>query len=152
VNVFVLDYDPDVAAAYLVDKHVVKMMLETAQLLSTAVNLAGVDAPYKTTHANHPCSLWVRESRQNFDWLVRHGIAIAGEYTRRYGKVHKSESIVRVLSAYSELFPDTSLTAFALAMPEEYKTSDAVESYRKYYTCAKRHIASWKTSRPPWFV
>ena len=152
MNVFVLDYDPVVAASYLVDKHVVKMVLETAQLLSTAVNLAGVEAPYKTTHANHPCSLWTRESRQNFNWLVRHGTAIAEEYTRRYGRVHKSESIVRMLSVCSELFPDTSLTPFALAMPDEYKTNDAVESYHAYYMRAKRHIASWKTNRPPWFV
>ena len=88
------------------------MVLETAQLVSTAVRLAGVDFGYKITHKNHPVAMWVRESRQNYSWTVKHGLALAAEYTYRYDKVHKTGQLLYELGAYDHLFPDIGQTPF----------------------------------------
>ena len=93
MNIFVLHPMPDIAARMQCDRHVVKMTLETAQMLSTAINELGGQAPYKSAHVNHPCSVWARETLSNFEWLWEHGINLAQEYTARYGKVHKSEAV-----------------------------------------------------------
>lgn len=151
MNIFVLDRDPEIAARYLNDIHAVKMVLETAQLLSTAVWLSGGSAPYKMTHKNHPCSLWTRQSRSNFEWLVRHGLAIAKEYSLRYGKTHKSEAVIVELSKEAVRLPDKGLTEFALVMPEEYRMGDAVMSYRNFYKKEKAHLARWRKGAPAWW-
>src|ERR1700756_168681 len=98
MNIFALDLSPVKSAEYACDKHVVKMIIETAQLLSTAIH---IQVPrnenyllYKTTHVHHPCSKWTRESRENFEWLVDYGIALSKEYTVRYGKYHKCEPTI----------------------------------------------------------
>lgn len=151
MNIFILDKCPKVAATYYIDKHVVKMTLEIAQLLCTTANLSGFDAPYKTTHINHPCSLWVRESLDNWFWLVEHGIAVANEYTKRYGKRHKSQDIIEWCFQNIPNLPEIGLTPFAQAMPETHKNPDAVEAYRTYYRESKAAIATWKTEIPHWF-
>lgn len=152
MNIFVLDFDPKVAASFLIDRHASKMLLETAQLLCTTSNLIGIEAPYKTTHKNHPCSVWVRASQDNWLWAVEHGLGIAAEYTKRYGKVHKSEDIIQWCFDNPPYLPDIGLTPFALAMPDEYKVDCPVESYRGYYRDAKADIATWKfTEIPYWF-
>jgi Pyrimidine dimer DNA glycosylase len=92
MNIFVLDLDPVVAASYYIDKHCVKMPLEIAQMLCTAINLQGNETPYKPTHKNHPCSVWLRESLSNWNWLVLHGIAVAEEYTRRFDTPRSKET------------------------------------------------------------
>ena len=92
MNIFVLDYNPTRAAKMQCDKHVVKMALETAQLLCTA--FPGGTAPYKLTHFNHPCAIWCRESLKNYNWLIDHGIALCDEYQHRYGKTHKSKEVI----------------------------------------------------------
>ena len=84
MNIFVLDYNPKRAAQMQCDKHVVKMPLETAQILCSAFEPG--TAPYKRTHYNHPCSVWGRESKVNYKWLIEHGLALSDEYTYRYGK------------------------------------------------------------------
>lgn len=139
MNIFVLDLDPKIAATQLIDKHVVKMVLETAQLLSSVCNLIAGEkvAQYKTTHKNHPCTVWARTSQQNFDWLVQHGLAIAAEYTKRYKKVHKSQAVIEWCRDNAPQLPDIGLTKFAMAMPEQYRTDDPVESYRRYYQAEK---------------
>lgn len=112
MNIFVTSPCPVQSARYLDDARVVKMILETAQLLSTAVRYIGVDVGYKSTHVNHPCAIWVRASRHNYAWAVAHGQALAAEYTKRYGKIHKSGAVITQLAKYTNLFPDVGLTPF----------------------------------------
>lgn len=152
MNIFVLDNSPKSAAEYHCDKHVVKMILETAQLLSTAhhVTGSGSDSLYKPTHKNHPCALWVRESRQNYLWALELGQHLLEEYGKRYGRVHKTGGVMKLLEAVPEL-PSWGLTPFAQAMPEAYRKEDAVEAYRTYYIAEKAPICKWKIQTPWWF-
>ena len=150
MNIFVLDKNPHVAAMYACDKHVVKMILESAQMLCS-VHPEGT-APYKRGFYNHPCTKWVRASSENYDWMIEHARALCTEYTRRYGKVHKSEKVIDWCDANRPELPDVGLTPFAQAMPEDYKNEDAVEAYRTYYRNDKRRFATWKDVDPPtWF-
>lgn len=146
MNIFILDNDPEIAAQMLFDKHVVKMALETAQILST-IN----GGPYKPTHANHPCTLWAGAFRDNYDWLVKHGIGICSEYKYRYNKEHKSEEVIYALASPLEPLK-LGKSEFALAMPDEYKNKgSAVESYRAYYK-SKASFANWtKRPKPEWW-
>ena len=150
MNIFVLDKDPVLAAQYQCDKHVVKMVLETAQMLCTVLGNLGETTPYKATHPNHPCTKWAAESRQNFEWLVLHGIALAEEYSLRYGRTHKSESAIRYAAPLAHLLPGTGLTPWTQAMPEQYKGPCAVQAYRKYYLGEKKHFAVWGICTPYW--
>lgn len=152
MNIFILDKDPVEAAKMMCDKHVVKMVLETAQMLCAAFpdNMA----PYSRTHYNHPCTVWSRVSVQNYEWLLKHGYALAFEYTARYGKIHASQRIIEWCDDnYKTLdLPDIGLTPFAQAMPDMYKSDDPVEAYRKYYKGDKRAFAKWKySSTPDWW-
>jgi hypothetical protein len=152
MNIFVLHTDPTIAARMQCDRHVVKMTLETAQMLSTAINELGGQAPYKSAHINHPCSVWARESLGNFLWLYEHGIALAAEYTKRYGKVHKSQAVIEECIEKMKLLPLYNLnrTAHPLCMPDQYKCDDAVEAYRRLYIEDKSRFAQWnKTTMPP---
>jgi hypothetical protein len=150
MNIFALDYDPITAASYHMDKHVVKMILESAQLLCSVHHMTGGTAPYRLTHKNHPCSIWARESLSNYNWLNKLALALCDEYTYRYGKIHKSYYVIMELPQPN--IPDIGLTPFKLAMPDDYKVSDPIESYRNYYVNDKRHIAAWKRDRKPaWY-
>jgi hypothetical protein len=153
MNIFVLSEDPQQAARDQCDKHVVKMPLETAQMLCTALRQHGCDdVPYKSAHAKHPCTLWTAACRDNFLWLVEHGLELCAEYTRRYGKVHASQAVIVVASDLSKTIPTGALTSFAQAMPDQYKHESAVEAYRSYYKNEKAAIATWRYSTtPPWW-
>lgn len=148
MNIFVLDTDPVKAAQAQFDKHVVRMVLESAQLLCSAFPQGA--APYRRTHYNHPCAVWTRQSYANFAWLVDHGLALADEYEHRYNKVHKSREVIQwcLSNADKAEFATTGQTPFALAMPDEYKSACPVESYRAYYRGAKAAIAAWNKTRP----
>lgn len=156
MNIFVLDEQIELAAAYHCDKHVVKQVLESTQMLSTAVQVCGgssLPELYRPTHANHPCSIWARLSRSNFLWLYEFTIALANEYTFRYGKVHKSLAVANICHHHQAVIPSGDRTPFALAMPNEYKSNDAVKSYRRYYLGEKRGIATWRRRQPPeWWI
>lgn len=150
MNIFVLSTDPVEAARWQCDKHVVKMMVESVQLLSTAMwELTGA-APYRKTHFNHPCAIWTRESLGNYQWLWDHCDALGREYTARHGKTHKSHTtllndIPRVLP-----FAKTELTPFANCTP--YTQLPVLDAYRELYRNEKRSIAVWKNGNPPsWF-
>lgn len=91
MNIFFVSDCPKECARHLDDKRVVKMVLETAQMLSTAINELGGKAPYKSTHVNHPSNKWVRESRGNYEWLLKHFYALCDEYTARYNKIHSCD-------------------------------------------------------------
>jgi len=158
MNIFVLDEDPKICAQYHCDKHVVKMCLEYAQLLSTTVRLLKPEAcddtfPYKITHKNHPAAVWARESVENYDWLVNLAIEVGKEYTFRYGKFHKSiEEVVKKLPEIYGKLSHIPMTTRPQCMPDEYRSADVVESYRTYYVCEKSNFATWKVRDiPEWF-
>lgn len=155
MNIFVLDADPILAAQYHCDKHCVKMILETAQLLSTAVRINAKTTEqliygYKATHKNHPCAIWCRQTRDNFIWLKQLGIALSNEYTYRYGKIHKSTPIIQ--NAPEECINAGLLTSFVQAMPNEYKNNDPVKAYRDYYVGAKYNILTYTYRKPPEWI
>ena len=132
MNIFVLDLDVNKCASMYHNKHVVKMVLETAQMLCSAHEPD--IAPYKRTHYNHPCSKWARASTANYLWLCDLGKAIAQEYTKRYGKRHKSEDVIDWCEQHiPESIPSGDLTRFAQAMPDEYKDIDPIIGYNQYY-------------------
>jgi hypothetical protein len=156
MNIFVLDENPILAARYQCDKHIVKMTVETSQLLCTAVhmNSAGeVQTPYKPTHVNHPCTKWASQTLESFEWLYKHGQALAGEYTYRYGKIHKCEAIINWCAQRVGLFSLGGLIPFVQAMPEQYKHEDIVQAYRAYYLGEKKKFAKWTRREPPmWWI
>lgn len=150
MNIFVLDKNPKLAAQYQCDKHVVKMILESAQLLCSPFD----EAPYRRTHYNHPCAKWVRQSADNFQWLVQHALALCAEYTFRYSKRHKSQDVIEwcTVNATQLELPNAGLTEFAQAMPDECKNADVVAAYRDYYRTHKRDFAKWTLREiPGWF-
>lgn len=152
MNIFILDKDPKKAAKQQIDKHIVKMPLESAQMLCTALSSHGQSAtPYKPTHKKHPCTIWASQNKANFNWLVEHGIALCEEYTSRYGKRHKCQDVIEWCSRNSSIIPEGGLTEFAQAMPDEYKSKDSVLAYRKYYKGEKSRIATWKQNKPSWY-
>lgn len=156
MNIFVLDENVRRAAQAHIDKHCVKMILETTQLLNNAliVGSPGYEPVYRQTHKNHPCSIWATESVRNFTWLSNLGLALCEEYTFRYSKIHKCQPI---LDQFSKLIntltlPNVEMTPYKLCMPDQYKVNDPIESYRNYYRGDKAYIAKWtKRSQPDWW-
>lgn len=156
MNIFYLSDNPEEAARYHVDKHVVKMILESAQMLCTAHRLLDNkedDRLYRSTHKNHPCSKWVRESSTNYNWLYNHFCALCDEYTYRYGKVHLTDKKLRhILKDLPKNIQQANITQVAQAMPDEYKNSDPIIAYRNYYIVEKSRFAVWsKREKPSWF-
>ncbi len=153
MNIFVLDEDPIVCAKYHCDKHVVKMILEHVQMLSTVARAYGQDAGYKVTHAKHPCTLWLHESHENWLWLTYLTHALHDEWRYRWNKptaVHKSIEVMNKLRLPSDL-PLVKRTPFAQAMPKELRGVDAVEAYRVYYRKYKSDLHKWtKRDKPEW--
>ena len=152
MNIFFLDFDTKKCAHYHCDKHVVKMILETAQLLCGTHWIIGNEAPYKLSHKNHPCSIWVRESLSNYLYLCDLGLELCKEYTYRYGKRHKSQDVIEWCVTNKLNICDKGFTEPPKAMPDEYKVIDVIESYRNYYRGAKSGFAVWKNREVPnWY-
>lgn len=153
MNIFVLDTDIRKCAQYHADQHVIKMILESAQMLCTVVNLNGGYAPYRSTHTRHPCTIWAGASLSNWKWLYRLALALNDEYRYRYraNLHHKSAEVVKTLSLPK--IDDIGLTEFAQAMPEIYRVpGDAVKAYRKFYIEEKSRFAKWtRHKKPGWF-
>lgn len=152
MNIFYLDENLKLNAQYHVDRHVVKMILEQTQLLCSAHWMNQSSAAYKLTHQNHPCSIWTRTSLQNYIWLCHSTLALCEEYTYRYGKIHKCESIVISLLEYPPKIKDKGLTERPKCMEDEYKKDSVIESYREYYRKGKVHLHSWKKREIPWWI
>lgn len=156
MNIFVLDESPVISAQSLCNKHVGKMLIESAQLLCTALILCGTKrefVPYKPTHSKHPCTIWTADSAHNMRWLHRHATALGQEFTKRYHKQHKT---AQVIDRLLEILPSGNLekhTRFAQAMPDEWKHDDAVTAYRCYYVAAKSEFAKWSPlcQAPDWW-
>lgn len=159
-----MDNDPVKAAKDQCDKHVVKMVLESSQMLSTAHRLLDGDnciAPsvlYKIAHKGHPCTLWTMESSKNYQWLYEHFVALCDEYTHRYGKTHLCDTKLRtILATLPKSIVKSGITNFKLAMgsnPECIDHSDPVKSYRLYYqTKQTKFDMKWtKRNMPKWFT
>jgi hypothetical protein len=198
MQIFALHIDPHIAAKYHCDKHVLKMVVEYAQLMSTAhrvldgtrktlvkpngkkqhlylldgervvLNPAGkkyiISNPklYNTTHVNHPCGVWLRESTANYYWLLGLLEECLLEYNRRYSKIHKIQkpvgrsqhSILQRLSDAPANLKHGELTEFAMAIPENYKVpNDPIASYKAFYIGDKARFAKWtNTDLPEWFI
>jgi len=161
MNIFAVDADPVKAAMHLHDKLVVKMILESAQLISTTRRWFGDknSVLYKPSFIMHPSNIWLRKSINNYFWLCRHFKALCEEYRYRYKRPHKSEFLIVIMGEFNDdMLPmnDVPQTQFALAMPDKYKVADPIESYRNYYinekiqnnfwTMRKLELDKWLTS------
>jgi hypothetical protein len=178
MNIFYLHNDPKTCAELHNDKHVVKMILEYAQLLSTTHRfIDGVPSVdrgtrtgrqrtsyilsdsrdvvlYRATHINHPSAIWVRHSYENYEWLYKLLIAVLNEYTYRYGKIHATARLIDALRAPPTHIPKgVGFTEPTPAMPEEYRVkNNSIQSYINYYVGAKKHLANWKKRTiPSWY-
>jgi len=166
MNLFVLDPSATTAAQLQCDKHVVKMILETAQMLSTAHRELGSSISdellYKKTHVNHPSAVWIRKTVANYKWACDHFAALCDEYTFRYGKTHLSDTKFRDQFAYNlpHTLPDGELTPPPQCMPDEYKVSlrhhqdwdAATLAYQQYYGAEKSSIARYTNRPTPNFI
>lgn len=157
MNIFVLDPEPKIAARYHCDKHIVAMIKETAQMLSTAQRMSGNKDPrlYGITHLHHPCVKWVMGSQANYSWLLELFHELANEFILRTGKTHASHRLLKkVLEEIPEILPDIGITPFAQAMPEIYKQNDPVLAYRDFYINEKHRFARWSypAEIPDWFT
>ena len=178
MNIFYIDTDPVKAAQGMVDKHVVKMILESAQLLSTAHRLLDgtqiegtsktgrkakrwilsdgrQDVLYQATHINHPSAVWCRQSVENYSWLVEHFFALMDEYTHRYTKKHACfGDLSYMLQSPPHKLKDYYWTLMPSAMADEYKISnDPLTNYRNYYKIGKATMHKWTNRQPPeWII
>ena len=153
MNIFYISTDPVRAAVWQCDKHVVKMILESAQMLCTAHHEFGNHGvPYKVAHRNHPSTVWARSGVKQYKWLYRHFQALSDEYTDRYGKVHLSwEKCAQALSEPPMGIPDIEWTDPPQCMPDECKRASSREAYRVYYFKYKPQVIDmrWPENRQP---
>ena len=158
MNIFFLDKTPEKSAQYLCDKHVPKMLLESAQMLSTALHshTMGIDTGiYKEAYPNHPMTKWVGFNRDCFDWVLENAIHIHEEYRFRFNKNHKSYDVISniINNNYINDIPDGFFKEPPQCMPDEYKDNDYVTAYRNYYKGEKEYFAKWEKGRqqPEWW-
>ena len=169
MNIFYLSSCPQEAAESHNDKHCVKMILESAQMLSTAHREIDGDVPdilYKSTHKNHPSTVWVRSSKQHYDWLFRLFRMLSVEYTLRYSnktliknfggefKVHKTwDKLGKLLETAPKNIKDNGWVDPPQCMPDHCKKPDTIDAYRNYYMTEKASISTWKYSnQPTWWT
>lgn len=161
MQIFAVDSDPYLSAQMLCDKHVVKQILESNQLLCAEFWQQGISAPYRQTHVNHPCRKWIHESQDNFDWLIHHGFSLCREYTYRYKKIHKSQAILQwcLENSHRLNFDSADLTDFAIAIsPDKACRSvggfDLLKSTTKYklYYKLDKPFAKWQYSERPYWM
>ena len=173
MNIFYLDHNPRICASYHVDKHCVKMILEYAQLLSTAHRIIdGVEIVvakkkywqlpderdtvlYAATHINHPSAIWVRSNNENYKWLLELLRELSKEYTYRYEKIHKVEAVALIakLADLPTNIPQGNFYEPTPTMPDDCKINkDSIASYRNYYNAAKQQLFSWKKRDVPEWI
>ena len=177
MNIFYLSKDPEVSAKAQPDKMLVKMVVESAQMLSTAHRILDgweIRKPsksgktmvkawilpderenvlYQVSHINHPCNLWIRERSGNYYWLYKHFLALGKEYTYRYKRTHLTvKKLADALYATPKRIPRGIMTDVALAMPDKYKNEDSILAYRNY-VINEKHYAKWERGRnkPSWW-
>jgi len=161
MNIFILDESPIISAQMQCDKHIVKMPLETAQMLCSVwhrygqgdrVPLNASGTPYKEAHKKHPCTLWAGDDARNYDWLWQHGMELCFEFTRRFNNIHRCQQVIMNIEIDNCEFEFDNMsrqgTPHPQCMPDEYKCNDPVLAYRKYYVNDKKDIATWNKTRP----
>ena len=175
MNVFYIHKDPVIAAKQHCDKHCTKMIVEYAQLMCTAHLLLDCEEYfdknkrghrlrrwrlpddreqrlYLASHYGHPSNVWVRTSTQHYDWLYKCFDALCAEFTLRYGKFHKTDLDLReYLERKPDNLQDNGFVDPPKAMPDEYKLTKTIPSYRNFYATEKRRFATWKTKKPDWY-
>ena len=176
MNIFYLHEDPIQNAKWHIDKHIVKMPIEYAQLMSTAHRLLDGEMYlgktaigrnikrwrlhdereyilYKASHINHPSAIWVRESIENYFEMYKLYMAVLAEFTNRYGKVHGSSKPSIALIRPPSNIPMVKGTQLPQCMPEICKVkNNPILAYRNYYIVEKNSFASWKNREiPEWF-
>ena len=139
MNIFYLDKNPTTCANMMHDKHVVKMILETGQLLSACRVHYNSTCPiaYPKSVPNHPCAKWVMESKHHYIWLAKHYLALCYEYHRRYNKLHARHDDYQTYKVVPAAMPDARWIDPPRCMPLEYDDGDAISSYRRYYNAEK---------------
>ena len=154
MNIFYLDEDPEVAAIVQYNKHVVKMILESAQMLCTAHHCYGdreqkENVPYKQAHLNHPSTIWTRRSKSTYMWLYNHMIALGDEYKKRYGKTHLSITKCKdFLAIPPRHIQGDDWCQPPQAMPDEYKTECSIQAYWNYYIGEKHVVVNHNKEKP----
>lgn len=171
MNIFILDYSMEKNVQYYCDSHVNKMISEYCQLLSNAIytstgkivkaqNIDMFNSFYpkcvptiNPTHVNHPCSVWTRESMQNFNWLKSLLFVLHDEWKSRFYHTDKHASFYKFIDGYiNPILPDIGLTLFPQSMPDKYKNSDVITAYRAYYNGDKRHLFKWTNRETPYWI
>ena len=159
MNIFYFDDSPVTSAEAQPDKMLVKMPLETAQMLCTAHRELDGDeyadsvGLYKRAYWNHPCTIWARECNENYSWLYAHFLALGMEYTYRYNKEHASiTKLAKPLMHFPKNIKSGKMTTVAQAMPDQYKNKDPIKAYRDYCINEKTY-AQWNKNRakPIWW-
>ena len=153
MNIFVLDRNIRRCARYHCDKHVVKMILESAQIMCTSLSKHGFDVPYRPTHLQHPCVLWLDRSYDNFLWLKELAMELNEEYRFRYERNtdHASVAVIRQIERHK--YTGCGLTEFAQVMPDEYRYgNNPVRAYRAYYNGEKLRFATWRERGCPAWI
>ena len=159
MNIFAVHKCPTESARALPDKLIVKMPLETAQMLSTAHRILSpheyceIKGIYKPAFVNHPCTIWARETHENYRWLLIHFITLCEEYYLRYAKYHASwTKLYDGLARFPMNIQEGGLTNFAQAMPNKYKHKNHITAYRQYMI-AEKYYAKWEkgTNKPTWW-
>ena len=152
MNIFIVHGDHTICAQWHCNKHVVKMPLETTQMLSTVHHRYSNDGPFLPVHQKHPCTLWAGQTIENYRWLWRLGIALCKEYTYRYEKTHACERILAMLRCPPVELQARGFTKPAQAMPDEYKHSDTLMAYQNYYIGEKARLGVWHKRPVPPFM
>lgn len=150
MNIFATSQCPIQCAQEMTNVHVVKMILESAQLLSTAhFVLDGVQVGYKPTHKNHPCAIWCRATTSNYKWLYEHFKALLGEFTFRTGKIHKSSEQLQALGRWPENIEAGPVQPFALCMPNEFAILGLFDQTKAYQAYLNVKFAEWRSRDKP---
>jgi len=177
MNIFYLHKNPKDCAEMHLDKHVVKMIIEYAQLMSTAHRVLDGQEYFdltsngrkikrwrvsderegqlmKASHINHPSAIWTRASDLNYIWLYTMWCHLLDEYTYRYGKIHACARLKETLKSLPKNISIGYFTEPTPAMPDECKIAgDSLASYHKYYLEKKNHFAKWTKRQPPiWYI
>jgi len=158
MNIFYVDECPIKAGKVLADKHIVKMPLESAQMLSTAHHLTSKNKElntrlYEIAHPNHPSTIWARQSTAHYHWLLDHFVSLCNEFEERFNKEHKCFDLIDILCNLPKGITNNSFSPPPQCMPNEFKGEDTVQAYRNYYH-SKTWITedSWKQNKPNWFT
>ena len=160
MNIFFLHEMPEISAEMLCDKHIPKMLVETCQMLSTAYqrHMGEHEGLYKPAYPKHPMTIWVGDSRANFDWAFDHAVAISQQFRQRYNKERKSSRILEILAdeyqAENVNITDIGFTEPPQCMPDDYKDENYIQAYRDYYWYDKQYFAKWNKGidAPAWWL